>query len=400
MVDPFSFSQSRAARGYNPQFLNTDAIAGSAAATPGTGSREDLTNRLLQIMSGNLGGTLTGGEKLSALGALLKSVSRGSQTSPQQVMQSIQQQKLQEVQGAMQVQALRKAAMDQANATQIRERLMAGAKTEGERDRIRLLDDASLQQYALKGLEEKTPDMETKQRQLETYYAMREVDPARASAYWRLLNPTQVIGTIETGFKKYDTPEPPRDAAPSGGAPSTGAAPTGGLTDLAPPTPKPTFVDPNRIPQINTGLEAIKDLRKLSQQFLSAGKQAGNIAESPLFGSLLGQNRANLEGSLEILRGIIIQDQLGRLAKINPAGVASLANSPSEQERFVSAIANLDPNQSPEQLLIGLKRAEDYLKRQKVEAAGQRAGGSATNKNAPKAAAPSTIKILSVKPRN
>lgn len=397
MVDPRSFLQSRAVRGYSPQFLDTNPQAEMPMA--GGQASPDLTNRLLQVLAGNLGGTLTGGEKLSTLGALLKSVSRGSQTSPQQVMQGLQQQKLQEVQGAMQVQALRKAAMEQANATQIRERLMAGAKTEGERDRIRLLDDASLQQYALKGLEEKTPDMETKQRQLETYYAMREVDPARASAYWRLLNPTQVIGTIETGFKKYDTPEPPRDAAPSGGAPSTGATPTGGLTDLAPPTPKPTFVDPNRIPQINTGLEAIKDLRNLSQQFLSAGKQAGNIAESPLFGSLLGQNRANLEGSLEILRGIIIQDQLGRLAKINPAGVASLANSPSEQERFVSAIANLDPNQDPKQLLIGLKRAEDYLKRQKAEAAGQRAGSSATSKNAPTAATPPKIKILSVKPR-
>lgn len=381
--------------GYNKTFLTSDTMpAGAAAATPATGSQPDLTNRLLQIMSGQLGGTLTGGEKLSALGALLKSVSRGSQTSPQDVVRGIQQQKMAEVQGALQIQELRKAAMEQANAAQLRENLLADAKTEGERNRIRILDKAGLQQYALKGLEEKAPDMETKQKQLNAYYEMREVDPVRASAYWRLLNPTQVIGTIESGFKAYDTPEPPREAAPSGGAPSTGAAPKGGITDLAPPTPKPTVADPNRIPQINTGLSAIKDLRNLSQQFLSAGKQAGNIAESPLFGSLLGQNRANLEGSLEILRGIIIQDQLGRLAKLNPAGVASLANSPSEQERFVSAIANLDPNQSPEQLMIGLKRAEEYLKRQKAEAAGQPAG-----KATPKPTTSPKIKILSVKPR-
>lgn len=357
----------------------------------------DLTNRLLQILGGNLGGTLSGGEKLSALGALLKSVSRGSQTSPQQVMQSLQQQKLQQVQGAMQIQELRKAASEKAQREALREQLLANAKNDEERAQIRILSDASLDQFALKRLENKPPEMETKQRQLATYYQMREEDPARASAYWRLLNPTQVIGTIETGFKEYNVPEPPRQAAPGGGAPSTGATPTGGLTDLAPPTPKPTFVDPNRIPQINTGLEAIKDLRNLSQQFLSAGKQAGNIAESPLFGSLLGQNRANLEGSLEILRGIIIQDQLGRLAKINPAGVASLANSPSEQERFVSAIANLDPNQDPKQLLIGLKRAEDYLKRQKEEAAGQRAGGQ------PKPSGQRTFTIggkqITIKPR-
>lgn len=74
----------------------------------------DITDRMLQILSGNLGGTLTGGEKLSALGALLKSVSRGSQTSPQQVLQSIQKQKLGEVQGALQIQELRKAAAEKA----------------------------------------------------------------------------------------------------------------------------------------------------------------------------------------------------------------------------------------------------------------------------------------------
>jgi hypothetical protein len=111
MADPFSFLQSRAARGYSPQFLDT----GTQAETPMAGGQSpDLTNRLLQVLSGQLGGTLSGGEKLSALGALLKSVSRGSQTSPQQVMQSIQQQKLGEVQGALQIQELRKAAAEKA----------------------------------------------------------------------------------------------------------------------------------------------------------------------------------------------------------------------------------------------------------------------------------------------
>lgn len=74
------FLQSQAARNYSPQFLDT----GTQAETPMDGGQSpDLTNRLLQVLSGNLGGTLTGGEKLSALGALLKSVSRGSQMSPQ-----------------------------------------------------------------------------------------------------------------------------------------------------------------------------------------------------------------------------------------------------------------------------------------------------------------------------
>jgi hypothetical protein len=132
--------------------------------------------------------------------------------------------------------------------------------------------------------------------------------------------------------------------------------------------------DTNRLPQIYTGLSATKDLRKLADNFLSVGKQAGNISETPIIGSLLGQNRADLEGSIEILKGIIIQDQLTRLAKINPAGVTGLANSPTEQERFVSAIANLNPNQSAEQFAIGVKRAEDYLKRQLKESGGEPVG--------------------------
>lgn len=102
--------------------------AGASAATPATGSQPDLTNRLLQIMSGQLGGALSGGEKLSALGALLKSVSRGSQTSPQQVLQSIQQQKMAEVQGALQIQQLRKAAQRQAQVELQRQQLVDAEK--------------------------------------------------------------------------------------------------------------------------------------------------------------------------------------------------------------------------------------------------------------------------------
>lgn len=132
--------------------------------------------------------------------------------------------------------------------------------------------------------------------------------------------------------------------------------------------------DTNRLPQLYTGISAVRDLRNLSDKFLSLGRQAGGISETPVLGALLGQNRADLEGSIEILKGIIIQDQLARLAKINPAGVASLANTPGEQERFVSAIANLNPNQRPEQFAIGLQRAEDYLNRQLKESGGEPAG--------------------------
>lgn len=151
---------------------------------------------------------------------------------------------------------------------------------------------------------------------------------------------------------------------------------TGEFKDVGGQAPAKAAVaqDTNRLPQLYTGISAVRDLRKLSDKFLTLGKQAGGISETPVLGSLLGQNRADLEGSIEILKGIIIQDQLARLAKINPAGVASLANTPGEQERFVSAIANLNPNQRPEQFAIGLQRAEDYLNRQLQESGGEPAG--------------------------
>lgn len=207
-------------------------ISGAAPEAPSSGSA-DLTNRLLQIMGGNLGGTLSGGEKLSALGALLKSVSRGSQTSPQQVLQSIQQQKLQETQGALQIQELRKQAGQQAQRQALREDLLSRARNDEERAQIRILSDESLDKFALQRLEQKAPDMETKQKQLATYFQMRSEDPARASAYWRLINPTQVVGSIESGLKEYNVPEPPMEGG------TAGAPPRGGITELTTPQPKP-----------------------------------------------------------------------------------------------------------------------------------------------------------------
>lgn len=81
--------------------------------------------RLAQIMQGNLAGQLSSGDKLSALGALLKSVSRGSTTTPQQVIQGLQQQKLQEVQGRIQIDELKKQAERQAQLNSVRQQYIS-----------------------------------------------------------------------------------------------------------------------------------------------------------------------------------------------------------------------------------------------------------------------------------
>lgn len=65
------------------------------------------TSMLESLASGDISGSLSSGDKLIALGALLKSVSRGSKTTPQEVMQNLQASKLQEMQNKIQLQQLR-----------------------------------------------------------------------------------------------------------------------------------------------------------------------------------------------------------------------------------------------------------------------------------------------------
>jgi hypothetical protein len=133
-----SFLSSKAVQGYSPQFLDTGV---EASAPMASAQSPDLTNRLLQIMGGNLSGTLSGGEKLSALGALLKSVSRGSQASPQDVVRNIQQQKLQEVQGRLQIEQFRKQAERQAQLGALKAEYVANAPSPQAARELQLMND-------------------------------------------------------------------------------------------------------------------------------------------------------------------------------------------------------------------------------------------------------------------
>lgn len=191
--------------GYQKSFLTSDASpAGAAAATPATGSQPDLTNRLLQIMSGQLGGTLTGGEKLSALGALLKSVSRGSQTSPQDVVRGIQQQKMAEVQGALQIQELRKAAAEKAQYEALRNRLAENESDPQRKAFIMIASPRALDQMAAEQF--KGADGDPYLQRLTTLGRLRQENPAAANAYEALISPPVMQGSFETGI--YSVPRP------------------------------------------------------------------------------------------------------------------------------------------------------------------------------------------------
>lgn len=81
--------------------------------------------KMAQIMQGNLSGQLSGSDKLLALSSLLRSVSRGRTQTPEQVLQNIQQQKLQEVQGRIQIDQLRKQAEQQAQLGAVKAQYVA-----------------------------------------------------------------------------------------------------------------------------------------------------------------------------------------------------------------------------------------------------------------------------------
>ena len=162
------------------------------------------------------------------------------------------------------------------------------------------------------------------------------------------------------------------------------------------PTAKPAVVDPNRAFKINSTLDQLANLRKLAEKSLSVGETAGRVRETPLIGAMLGQNRADLEGALSQVEGSLIQDQLAVLAQLNPQGVASLANSENEARRLASSIANLDPNQSRDQFLAGVARAEEYYKRQLEQIGGKRE--PVTPAAAPGAPAPTVAPIEGGKP--
>lgn len=88
---------------------------------------DDAQSELLtRLAGGDISGTLSGGDKLIALGALLKSVSRGSKTTPQEVLQNLQQSKMQEMQTKLQLAQLKAEQQRKAQLKPIYERA-AGA---------------------------------------------------------------------------------------------------------------------------------------------------------------------------------------------------------------------------------------------------------------------------------
>jgi len=93
----------------------TNAAAGASedaalTGTPPVAQGPESTAQLMKLLGGDLSGSLTGGDKLLALAALMRSATRSGRRAgltPQQVMGQLQQQKVAEVQNRLTVEQLR-----------------------------------------------------------------------------------------------------------------------------------------------------------------------------------------------------------------------------------------------------------------------------------------------------
>lgn len=138
-----------------PGFNSTASLLTNRASTarpmPVGNTSSDL-DQLSKIMSGNLAGSLSGGDKLMALSALLGSVARGSKTTPQEVMSQLQQQKAAEIQNKMQIAQLRQQAASEAELRAARDEYISTASPEEQR-LARLLPLSAFADLAKKRLE-------------------------------------------------------------------------------------------------------------------------------------------------------------------------------------------------------------------------------------------------------
>jgi hypothetical protein len=106
--------------------------------------------KLAQVMGGNLSGTLTGADKLMGLSALLKSVARGSQTTPQQAIAQLQQQKSAELQNRITIDQARKSAERSALMKAQKDQIISTLPAEMQAEARLIPDDVFFASYGKK----------------------------------------------------------------------------------------------------------------------------------------------------------------------------------------------------------------------------------------------------------
>jgi hypothetical protein len=139
--------------------------------------------KLAQVMGGNLKGTLTSGDKLMALSALLKSVSRGSRTTPQEAMAQIQQQKAAELQNRIAIDQARKQAERMALMKAQKDEIISKLPAEMQAEARLIPDEVFFAPYAKKFERFIAPETYAPTEQMKNAAAMFPVGSAAYRAY-------------------------------------------------------------------------------------------------------------------------------------------------------------------------------------------------------------------------
>jgi hypothetical protein len=163
-------------------------------------SAKPLTDaeKLAQVMGGNLSGTLTSADKLMGLSALLKSVSRGSKTTPQEAIAQLQQQKSAELQNRLTIDQARKSAERSALMKAQKDQIISTLPPEMQAEARLIPDDVFFASYGKKFERFIAPETYAPTEQMKNAAAMFPVGSPAYRAYLDALSGTgKTISTPE-----------------------------------------------------------------------------------------------------------------------------------------------------------------------------------------------------------
>jgi hypothetical protein len=238
--------------------------------------------------------------------------------------------------------------------------------------------------------------MEAKERQLATYFRMRETDPEKASIYWRQINPPQIVGSIESGLRKYEVPEP------GAGRGSTSAD---GVTEITTPQPKPTEPTEGEKSAGFLAQRAATGLREINRITKETPSAASPSMGTEIVRNIFGESAANA-----LTPGARQQVEAAQLNTIDALlTLSSGAAYTVEQLQGYRKSYFPQLNDSPETIVFKQRMLSELVQSAKAKAGrnaylidqalGIKTPSPQKSSGGQRPSGPSPIKILSVKPR-
>jgi hypothetical protein len=174
-------------------------MAAPAAPAPAATQGPDSLAEMTRLLSGDLSGSLSSGDKLLALSGLLRSATRSGRRAgitPQQVIGQLQQQKLAELQNRMAVEQMRAQAATEKAQRDARDEFINRLPTEEQRAEARLLPLSAFGEIAKERLIAQT---QTQSAQIKEYEdRVRKFGKAEADR-WLALQDEKFISVTEGG---------------------------------------------------------------------------------------------------------------------------------------------------------------------------------------------------------